>query len=125
MDAATTKATTSLQNNSLTVDQVIAPASRQIALTTFHKFPELNEDCRRLIWQTSVLDEKVVEVKVDFIWPKNGHRTAHLKVINCMSFPFPSLLPPSAKFLQFGLLKLLLPTKKLEKLPSQLYVGKI
>jgi hypothetical protein len=101
MDAANTKATTSLQNNRLTMNHVIAPVSKQITLTTFHKFPELNEDCRRLIWQTSVLDEKVVEVKVDFIWPKHGHRTAHLKVTNCMSFPFPfpSPLPPSVKFL--------------------------
>jgi hypothetical protein len=101
MDAATTKATTSLQNSRLTMDRVIKPASRQITLITFHKFPELNEDCRRLIWQTSVLDEKVVEVEVDFVWPKHGHRTAHLKVVDCMSFPFPfsSPLPPSAKFL--------------------------
>ena len=103
MDAATTKATTSLQNSRLTMDRVIKPASRQITLTTFHKFPELNEDCRRLIWQTSILDEKVVEVKVDFVWAKHGHRTAHIKVVNCMSFPFPfpfsSPLPPSAKFL--------------------------
>ena len=68
MDARTTKATTSLQNNCLTINRIITPASRQIALTTFHKFPELNEDCRRLIWQTSILDEKDVEVKVDFIW---------------------------------------------------------
>jgi hypothetical protein len=98
MDARTTKATTSLQNGLLTIDQIITPASRQIALTTFHKFPELNEDCRRLIWQTSVLDEKVVEVKVDFIWPKHDHRTAHLKVTNCMSFLFPSPLPQLLSF---------------------------
>ncbi|KAE9376635.1 hypothetical protein N431DRAFT_330400, partial [Stipitochalara longipes BDJ] len=37
--------------------------SFQMALKSFRKFPKLDEDCRLIVWQLAVLDEKVVEVK--------------------------------------------------------------
>jgi hypothetical protein len=65
--------------------------------TTLYKFPDLDKDIHLLVWEFTILDENVVEVKPEIFRPGDeGDSETHLRITSCTFFLY---LPGSTTIL--------------------------